>query len=256
MNKAREAEMHPARHQRSIPARWRRVVLVVAVALLGAGTGMTVFALSNTAPTGGAAFVPSTVRTAAPAATVVVPTTSPGPGAGQTTRSIPIRISIPAIGVDAAVTEVGKNSDGSIQVPPLTAHNLAAWYKYGPAPGQRGAAVIVGHVDSDTAPSVFYSIKYLRAGQNVYVALADGRQAAFAVDGVQEAAKNHFPTKSVYGAVPYPGLRLITCGGPFDTTTRHYLDNIIVYAHLISSNRGEPSPRTPAASPLAGGAAR
>lgn len=192
---------------------------------------------------GGATFVPSAVATAAPA----VPAMNAGPDVGQPTRSIPVRIRIPAIGVDAAVAEVGKNPDGSIQVPPLAVHNLAAWYRYGPTPGQRGAAVIVGHVDSYTAPSVFYSLKYLRAGEKIYIALADGRQAVFSVDQLQDAAKTHFPTRSVYGALPYPGLRLITCGGSFDTATGHYLDNIIVYAHLTSLDPGGAVPRTPAA---------
>jgi hypothetical protein len=220
---------------------------VIAVALLAAGGGIMVFALSSPSPMGRAALVPSDVGTAAPTGTIVVPTMNAGLGVGQLTRSIPVRITIPAIGVNAAVAEVGKNPDGSIQVPPLTAHNLTAWYRYGPTPGQPGAAVIVGHVDSYTAPSVFYSLKYLHAGERIYIALADGRQPTFAVDQVQDAAKNHFPTRSVYGAVPYPGLRLITCGGSFDSASRHYLDNIIVYAHLVSFGRGEPSPRTPTA---------
>jgi sortase (surface protein transpeptidase) len=250
--------MHPARHQRSGAARWSRLIPVVAVALLGTGAGIMVFALSSPSPVGGAALVPSTVTTVAPTATIVVPAMNAGLGGGQA-RSIPVRIRIPAIGVNAAVAEVGKNPDGSIQVPPLAAHNLAAWYRYGPTPGQRGAAVIIGHVDSYTAPSVFYGLKYMRAGETIYIALADGRQATFTVDQVQDAAKAHFPTRSVYGALPYPGLRLITCGGAFDAATRHYLDNIIVYAHLSgfdraeqssptpAAARGEPSPRTPPA---------
>ena len=59
--------------------------------------------------------------------------------------------------------------------------------------------------------------------------------ATFVVDGVQKVAKDAFPTASIYGKAGYPSLRLITCGGPFDRATGHYLDNIIVYAHLITS---------------------
>ena len=122
--------------------------------------------------------------------------------------------------------------DGSVQVPPLTDHNLAAWYRNSPPPGQPGASVIVGHVDSYTGPSVFYNLRYLRSGQPIYIGLANGRQAVFQVNTVVMVPKNHFPTGSVYGAVPYPALRLITCGGPFDQASGHYLDNIIVYASL------------------------
>jgi sortase (surface protein transpeptidase) len=80
---------------------------------------------------------------------------------------------------------------------------------------------------------VFYYLKNLRAGDRVYVTLADGRVATFAVDGVQKVAKDAFPTASIYGKADYPSLRLVTCGGPFDKATGHYVDNIIVYAHLI-----------------------
>jgi LPXTG-site transpeptidase (sortase) family protein len=96
-----------------------------------------------------------------------------------------------------------------------------------------GSAVILGHVDSATGISVFYHLKDLRRGDRIYITLADRKVAAFAVDGVQKVAKDAFPTAIIYGKADYPSLRLITCGGPFDKATGHYVDNIIVYAHLI-----------------------
>jgi len=149
-------------------------------------------------------------------------------------RSVPVNVRIPGIGVSAPVMKVGKDADGSVQVPPLDNHNLTGWYQYGPTPGQKGDAVILGHVDSLTGISVFYYLKDLHAGDKVYVTLADGQVATFAVDGLQKVAKNAFPTASVYGHADYPSLRLITCGGTFDAATGHYLYNIIVYAHLVS----------------------
>ena len=150
-------------------------------------------------------------------------------------RSVPVLIRIPAIGVSAPVMQLGQDADGTVQVPPLTDHNVTGWYRYGPAPGQRGSAVILGHVDSLTGVSVFYYLKDLHADDKVYVTLADGKVAVFAVDGVQKVAKDAFPTAAVYGKSGSPSLRLITCGGPFDQATGHYLDNVIVYAHLIRS---------------------
>jgi hypothetical protein len=90
-------------------------------------------------------------------------------------------------------------------------------------------------VDSYTGPSVFYDLRYLTTGQVVRVIRADGSVATFTVDGVREVAKATFPSAQIYGNTRYPGLRLITCGGPFDTATRQYLDNIIVYTHLTRS---------------------
>ena len=129
--------------------------------------------------------------------------------------------------------KLGRDADGTMQVLPVAAHNLAGWYRYGPSPGQRGPAVILGHVDSATGILVFYYLKNPHARDTVYVTLADGTVARVAVDGLQKVAKDAFPTASVYGRAGYPSLRLITCGGPFDQATGHYVDNIIVYAHLV-----------------------
>ena len=238
--------MYSARHRRLPLSGWAQWVAVAAIFLCAGGAGITAYALRDSAPAGGAAFTPSTVTTSPPAART-------GLDLGQLPRSIPTHLRIPAIGVNAAVIELGKNPDGSAQVPPLASHNLVGWYKYGPAPGRRGAAVILGHVDSDAGISVFFYVKDLRQGDKIYITLADGQLATFAVDGVQKAAKAHFPTSSVYGSIPYPGLRLITCGGAFDTANRHYLDNIIVYAHLsrpLGASQGRPRASRPARSSL------
>ncbi len=143
-----------------------------------------------------------------------------------------MRIDIPAIGVNAPVTRLDLSGDGTVQVPPLSNHNLAGWYDRSVMPGARGTSVILGHVDDYAGPSVFYNIKNLRKGEAISLVRSDGETAMFAVDGVQKAAKANFPSSDVYGNVPYPALRLVTCGGPFDAKTGQYLDSIVVYAHL------------------------
>lgn len=147
---------------------------------------------------------------------------------------MPVRIVIPAIGVSAPVMQLGLNPDHTIQVPPLENHNLAGWYKYDAVPGQEGAAVIAGHIDSSTGASVFYRLRYLKAGDRVYVTLANGQAVAFAVTGLQQVAKTAFPTQAVYGNPGYPALRLVTCGGQFDYATGHYLSNLIAYSKMVA----------------------
>lgn len=219
--------MYLARHRRKRPGRGSLGVALAAAALCAGGLGAAMFGLANVTPaSAGATLTPASVTTA-------VPAQRHDPRARALARSAPVRIRIPAIGVSAPVMRLGRNADGSVQVPPLGEHNLAGWYAYGPAPGQRGAAVILGHVDSLTGISVFFYLKDLRAGDRIYVTLADGTVAVFAVDGVQKVAKTAFPTALVYAKARYPELRLITCGGPFDAASGHYLDNIIVYAHLV-----------------------
>jgi sortase (surface protein transpeptidase) len=198
--------------------------LVLAAA--GSATVFQAVAGSGRTLTGGATMVPSTVRT--------VPPRTAADTAAALRRSAPVRIIIPSLRVDAPVMRLGRDTDGSVQVPPLANHNLAGWYDRSVTPGQDGTSIILGHVDSVTGASVFYTIKNLTRGELVQVMRADGKIATFSVDGVQEVAKATFPTAKIYDNTRYPELRLITCGGPFDTTTRQYLDNIVVYSHLVS----------------------
>jgi LPXTG-site transpeptidase (sortase) family protein len=148
-------------------------------------------------------------------------------------RALPVRITIPKIHVDAPVEALGQNADGTVEVPTLTRPNLAGWYKYGPTPGQKGAAVVLGHVDAHRQQAVFFRLGSLRKGDHINIARAGGSVAKFVVDSVVPVPKDEFPTQSVYGKTKYAALRVITCGGKYDKKTMHYLSNIIVYAHLV-----------------------
>ncbi len=144
-------------------------------------------------------------------------------------------IAIPAIGVSSPLEVVGLNADGTIEVPPLYQRpSRAAWYKYSPTPGEIGPAVIVGHVDDYEGPAVFFRLGALRPGDRVSIELRDGDVASFRVDAVRRYAKDHFPTAAVYGPTNYAALRLLTCGGPFDYASRSYLDNVVVFASLVT----------------------
>jgi sortase (surface protein transpeptidase) len=110
---------------------------------------------------------------------------------------------------------------------------LTGWFTGSPAPGATGPAVIVGHIDSRSGPAVFYRLPELRPGDRVVVARADGTTVRFAVDSVAQYPKRAFPTQAVFGPAPDPLLRLITCGGSFDTSRRSYRDNVVVTAHLL-----------------------
>jgi hypothetical protein len=155
--------------------------------------------------------------------------------------SPPTEIRIPAIGVNAPVTRVGLTSTGALNVPPVTKANLAGWYQYGPAPGQPGATVIVGHYDTYVGPAVFYQLSKLHRGEKIWIRLADRRTVVFAVRSAQQYLKSDFPTNKVYVNSGPPALRLITCAGAFDWATRHYLDDKVVYATYVRSF-GPPHP--------------
>ena len=151
-------------------------------------------------------------------------------------RSIPVSVDIPAIGVHSQHQRLGVNADGTVQVPPITTSaDEAAWLKYSATPGQIGASVIEGHVDSYRGPAVFFRLGALHPGDIIDVTLADGDTGIFRVTGVREYAKDKFPANTIYSDANYAALRLITCGGAFDYTTGHYLSSTVVFASLTSS---------------------
>jgi hypothetical protein len=174
-------------------------------------------------------------RSVSPQPQLVATGTVPPPSAGafRSVRSYPqvaepVRLRIPAAGVDTSLLQLGRAADGSVEVP--ADFGVAGWFAEGPRPGQPGPAVILGHVDSRTGPAVFSRVEALPSGAQVLVDRADGSTVAFRVRGTQHVAKVAFPTEQVYGPTLEPSLRLVTCGGSFDRATESYRDNVIVYA--------------------------
>jgi Sortase domain len=202
---------------------------VAAVAALGLGGALLGFAeCSHSGPPSPS---PNAARPAA-----VRSTPAPGKKAAlPLDASVPVRVDVSQVGIHARVEALGLNSDGSVAVPPLSEATLASWYDKGPTPGQQGPAVILGHVDTKRGPAAFFELGRVRPGDRVDVTRRDGVIAVFDVDSVESSLKADFPTRRVYGDLGYAGLRLITCGGAFDGHS--YLENTIVYAHLLSSHR-------------------
>ncbi len=150
---------------------------------------------------------------------------------GSTTASEPVRLLIPEIGVDSDLMELGLQADGSLEVP--STGFPAGWFTGAPMPGAIGPAVMAGHVDWEGSRGVFYDLRSLEPADEITVTRADGSSVVFAVTSVEQFDKDVFPTDAVYGDLDHPGLRLITCGGSFDSTERSYTDNIIVFADLL-----------------------
>ncbi|MFH0517290.1 class F sortase [Streptomyces sp. M41] len=150
-------------------------------------------------------------------------------------RSVPIRLRIPAIAVDTPFLRLGLAPDNTVQVPPITAHDRAGWYRHSPTPGQVGPSVVLGHVTVGAyGDGVFRRLDRLRRGDRIVVGREDGTAAEFAVTAVRTVAKADFPAEDVYGDVARPELRLITCGGPREGD--EYRDNVIVFAELSSTS--------------------
>ncbi|GAA2259380.1 class F sortase [Streptomyces ruber] len=151
---------------------------------------------------------------------------------GPLPYSVVDRVRIPSIQVNAPVMPVGLDRDGWVDAPPPQDANLAGWFTGAVSPGEKGTAVLVGHVDNVRGPAVFYGLGALRKGNRVDVLRNDGRTARFEVYGVEVFRKDAFPGDRVYGDRGVPELRVITCGGGFSERDG-YAGNVVVFARMV-----------------------
>lgn len=144
-------------------------------------------------------------------------------------KSTPIRVVIPAIGVDSGLVRLGLKRNGTLQVPPNGFP--AGWFTGAPTPGEKGPAIIAGHVHWAGRAGVFARLARLEPGDLITVTRQDRSTALFRVSRVQQYPKATFPSAAVYGDIDHPGLRLITCGG-LDNVSAKYEANLVVFADL------------------------
>ncbi len=146
----------------------------------------------------------------------------------------PTSIELPTIGVRSDLIAVGKSADGTMEVPQKPNFDKAAWYRHSPAPGQYGASIIIGHVDSyanDNGASVFFNLAKLKLGDIVRVKRSDQISATFTVRAVRDYGKAGLPADIIYKPVTDSAeLRLITCSGKFNRATQSYEGNTVIFA--------------------------
>lgn len=221
---------------------WRRLVTVVtgtaaAVAVFCAGVLYAEVSIDRTA-----AMSTTQRRDPAPAPalpTPVVTVTAQAPGtlpevaqpAGAARGAAPVQISVPELQIDQRLVGLRVQPDGELQVP--QSYDDVGWWSTGPVPGDPGAAVMVGHVDSNDGPAVFYGLSALQEGATISVRGAGGSTVEFAVTEVQSFPKDDFPDDLVYRTEGEPSLHLVTCGGGYDPSTGEYHDNVVVFADLL-----------------------
>ncbi len=196
-----------------------------------ASTSRTVPSSSPTASSSPAP-VPSS-----PAAVPALP-----PAAGIATRDAapqvapappsPVRLTAPALGVDATVDAVGVDPDGQMTIPAEV--DRVGWYRFGPAPGVSGSAVLAGHVDSRTQGlGAMAPLREAAVGDEVQVTDATGGATRWRVVSRELISKQVLPLDRLFSRDGPPRLTLITCGGPFLPEFGSYRDNVVVVAEPI-----------------------
>lgn len=167
-----------------------------------------------------------------PAMTTPPSVASSQPSSGQLlARSVPVRLTIPAIGVDGRLEHLGLSADKkTMQLP--SHPGTAGWFEGGPSPGEVGPTIIVGYIATKRGPGVFHRLAGLKAGANIAVRRADTMVVTYRVDQIASYRPNKLPSTKVYGRTKQPALRLITCGGML--RAGQPVGNTVVYAHQVA----------------------
>lgn len=234
-------------------ARTTTILLVAAIVLALGGVFAVGFALANQepAPPVAADLPDASASPAAPAAPSRSPSarssasSSPKPRSAPTprvdpnkrelTESVPTRIQIPSIKVDASMVDVGLKGDGEMDTPDADP-DQAGWFTGAHTPGSPGTSIVVGHVTWNREPTVFFKLGELQRGDRITVTRKDGSTATFAVRKRSTFPKDAFPTKEIFRQAADPELTLITCGGRYDTSTHSYGSNVIVWTTLVTTH--------------------
>ncbi|MFJ4681740.1 class F sortase [Streptomyces sp. NPDC091377] len=220
MSASEPAELAEEEERRKKRAPWGVIALVLLTGLALIRNGSGEFDVGPPQPASAAADT----RTA--------PGTTFGKAVSPLPYALPERVRIPAIQVDAPMMAVGLDAAGWVDAPPPEDPNLAGWFTGAVSPGEKGTAVVVGHVDNSRGPAVFYGLGALKQGHHVEVAREDGKTAVFEIYGIEVFEKNNFPGDRVYAAKGGAELRVITCGGGF-SKQNGYDGNVVAFARLV-----------------------
>lgn len=169
-----------------------------------------------------------------PSSTVATATIA-GLGSSLTMASRPVRLVIPAIGVDASVQSVGLfwDGDGAMGIP--TNFTDVAWYNGGPMPGAPGNAVIDGHLDGkNVKEAVFYNLGNVKMGDLVDVIEASGTIAQFKVTRVELYPYDASTTNIFSSDTATAHLNLITCAGDWIPNQKIYNQRVVVFTDLVT----------------------
>lgn len=176
---------------------------------------------------------------------LISPPTPPvhGVNAHQTPVAIPTsplnmtanaHLIISKIGVNAPIEPVHVGTDRTLGVPTRNQWEDVGWYQGGPIPGQRGSAVIDGHLDRPGAlPAVFWRLHELGVGDMVTVADARGHILHFQVTKIESYPPNNAPTAQIFGNLSGTFLNLITCAGQWIPQQHQTSLRLVVYTTLV-----------------------
>lgn len=144
----------------------------------------------------------------------------------------PRRIVIPGVDIDAPVDTVGILPNGQMDVPPDPSRT--GWYTGSPKPGEKGTAIIDGHLENGR-PGAFWNLKKTKEGQRIYVVDDTGKRRLFKIAKTKVYDVVGAPLEEIYSGGDGKHLHLITCAGKWNTALGHYDKRLVVFAEAVES---------------------
>lgn len=168
--------------------------------------------------------------------------TAPTSGAGRANKPqlphnlhLGSHLVIPATGVDAPFEPVGVQANGALAVPTKNQWTGVGWYAYGPFPGERGSAVVDGHLDRPGgSPAVFWNLHNLNKGDEVQVIDSNGKVFHFRVIRLATYPPAAAPLTTIFGNKDGFFLNLITCAGDWIPDKHQTSLRLVVYTQLVA----------------------
>jgi len=142
----------------------------------------------------------------------------------------PVKVVVDALDVDMEVEALGVAADGTMALPDTGLR--AAWYRYGSAPASPGGVTLLAaHADTrSTGLGPFARLVDAEVGSAVVVTDENGEDFTYTVTDRAQVAKSEIALDDLFSREGPRRLVLVTCGGVFDRSTGHYVDNVVVTA--------------------------
>lgn len=146
----------------------------------------------------------------------------------QENADAPVRLKIPRINVDAVIEPVGLTSTGVMEVP--SNPDNVGWYDLGSKPGEKGSAVLAGHLDwYDGKTAVFQHLDKLRKGDVLSVETNKGKTLPFIVREIRTFQPDEY-APDLFQKSDGRYLNLVTCSGTWDAARKNYSERLVVFA--------------------------
>jgi len=147
--------------------------------------------------------------------------------------SNPVRLIIPAIAINAPVEWIGTQSNGDLATPAQNPWEDVGWYNLGPHPGERGSAVMDGHLDRPGGyPAVFWRLHDLHIGDEILVMNTSGKTLHFQVTRIAFYTPQEAPIQDIFGNWGGTYLNLVTCAGDWIPSQHQTNLRLVVYTSL------------------------